>query len=102
MPTYVTSATFRREFRKLTTSQKRRFLAALRIFIEDLRAMEAGQRKSFRPGLRVRRVQGVSGIFEMTWAPDGRATFTWDDEVIEGRRHIEWRRCGTHDIFNRP
>ncbi|MDA2807370.1 hypothetical protein [Nocardiopsis suaedae] len=29
----------------------------------------------FRPGLRVKRVQGVPGVFEMTWAPDARATW---------------------------
>ncbi|HEY8637632.1 MAG TPA: hypothetical protein VIL64_00215 [Solirubrobacteraceae bacterium] len=66
-------------------------------FVTDLRA---GQR--FRPGLRVKRVQGYAGVWEMTWAPDGRATFQYGDEIVHGEPHIIWRRIGTHDVFRRP
>ena len=102
MPTHAEAGIFIRDFNKLTKSQRDRFLAALENFIADLLAIEAGQRKSFRSSLRVRKVQGLRGVFEMTWANDGRATFSWGDEVIKGRRHVEWRRCGSHDIFKRP
>ena len=34
-------------------------------------------KRSFRAGLRVKRVAGTAAIFEMTWAPDGRATFEY-------------------------
>ncbi len=64
--------------------------------------MEAGRRSSFRPGFRVKGVKGAPGVFEMTWAPDGRATFSWGEERIAGQRHVIWRRCGTHDILDRP
>lgn len=56
---------------------------------------------SFRPGLRVKRVEGTDSIFEMTWAPDGRATFEYG--TSEGRgAHVTWRRIGRHDVFRRP
>jgi hypothetical protein len=38
----------------------------------------------------------------MTWAPDGRATFQYGEEVDRGRAHVIWRRIGTHAIFRRP
>jgi hypothetical protein len=41
-------------------------------------------------------------VWEMTWAPDGRATFAYGPEVLAGQLHIVWRRIGTHDIFRRP
>ena len=58
--------------------------------------------QSFAPQLRVKRVQGHPGVWEITWAADGRATFSYGAEVIPGHPHIIWRRIGTHDIFRRP
>jgi hypothetical protein len=47
-------------------------------------------------------MEGADGIWELTWAPDGRATFEYGDPVKKGHPHIRWRRVGTHDIFKRP
>ncbi|HEV2755352.1 MAG TPA: hypothetical protein VG318_06200 [Actinomycetota bacterium] len=47
-------------------------------------------------------MQGARNVYEMTWAPNGRATFEYGDERIEGEPHVVWRRVGTHDIFDRP
>ncbi len=58
--------------------------------------------QSVAPQLRVKRMQGESGVWEMTWAADRRATFSYGAEVITGQLHIIWRRIGTHDIFRRP
>ncbi|WP_035697160.1 hypothetical protein [Glycomyces tenuis] len=55
-----------------------------------------------RPGLRVKGIKGAPGIFELTWAPDGRATWSYGGERFEGEPHIIWRRIGTHDIFKNP
>ena len=74
MPTHEESGSFLSDVRHLTPEQRIRFLMALRRFIGDLRAMEAGERRWFRRGLRVKGVRGAPGLFEMTWAPDGRAT----------------------------
>lgn len=56
----------------------------------------------FRRGLRVKAIQGAPGIFEMTWAPNGRATFQYGEERRPGEPHVIWRRIGTHGIFGRP
>ena len=56
----------------------------------------------FRKGLRVKGVQGATGIFEMTLAADGRATFEYGEPVTEGGTHVVWRRVGTHAVLDRP
>jgi hypothetical protein len=50
----------------------------------------------------VKGIKGARGLFEMTWADDGRATFEYGDAIVEGDPHIVWRRVGTHAVFNRP
>ena len=102
MPTYDYSSTFIQDISRLTDQDYARFMIALRLFIQDLQAMEAGYRTAFRRGLRVKGVKGATGVFEMTWAPDGRATFAWGDPIRKGSRHVQWRRCGKHDVLTRP
>jgi hypothetical protein len=68
------------------------------VFIEALRAGPA----SFPPGLRVKRVQGTEGVWEITFAQDGRATFAYGAEVRSGEVHVIWRRVGTHDVLADP
>lgn len=97
MPTYAWLARFRADFQRLTPAQQQAFLLAVRRFVEDLAA--GGE---FRPGLRVKGVQGAGGIFEMTWAPDGRATFEFGAQVVKGEPHVLWRRVGTHAILAKP
>jgi hypothetical protein len=40
-------------------------------------------------------------VYEVTWAPDGPATFEYGEELRVGELHVIWRRVGTHDIFRR-
>lgn len=56
---------------------------------------------NFRSSLGVKRVGGTDSIFDMTWAPDGRATFQYGDSQGAGA-HVIWRRIGTHKVFKRP
>ncbi|MGH3505021.1 MAG: hypothetical protein ACRDQA_29630 [Nocardioidaceae bacterium] len=65
-------------------------------FVADL---STGQ---FRGGLRVKRVQGTADVYEMTFAPDGRATWQYGNEVNAGQPHVIWRRMGTHDVLCHP
>lgn len=87
----------------MTPTPQAAFLAAVAPFVKDLRS---GGR--FRKGLRVKGVKGATGIFEMTWADDGRATIAYGDLVVEGESvrpgepYIIWRRVGTHAIFKQP
>lgn len=54
MPTFEVSEAFRRDVASLAPGQYARFQVAVRRFIEDLRAIEAGEQVGFRPGLRVK------------------------------------------------
>ena len=102
MPTYDWESRFDRDWSRLTASQQRHFRKARDEFVDDLKEMEAGRRSRFRRRLRVKGVKGAPGVFEMTWASDGRATFSWDEEIVSGQRHVIWRRCGDHGILKRP
>ena len=97
MPTFFRTVPFLRDWGSLTPEQKARFKVVVSQMVEDLRA-----HRGFRPGLRVKRVRKTAGIFEITWAPNGRATFEYGAEVYPGEPHIIWRRIGTHDIFQSP
>lgn len=99
MPTHDETGPFLRDYENLTPQQQDRFDSKREEFVADLMAMERGRRQGFRPGLRVKRVQGASGLFEMTWAPDGRATFSMGEPVIARKRHIVWHRVGDHSIL---
>lgn len=98
MPTFERLASFLRDFDALTPGQKAAFLRAVVMFVADLRG---GQ--GFRKSLRVKKMAGYDDdVWELTWAPDGRATFEFGAPVKEGHPHIRWRRVGTHDIFKGP
>jgi hypothetical protein len=92
---YERTRRFERDWKDLRPEDRKRFGVALKRFDEDLGS------GSFRPGLRVKRVEGTDDIFEMTWAPDGRATFEYGTPRGEGA-HVIWRRIGRHDVFRRP
>jgi hypothetical protein len=96
VPTYAWRPRFRRDFHQLSAEQQRAFLAVVRLFVEGLR------QGRLDPRLRVKRVQGRPGAWEMTWAPDGRATFEYGEEVRPGEPHVIWRRVGTHEVFREP
>jgi hypothetical protein len=97
MPTYEKLPRFQKDFGQLSPEEQDRFRQAVVKFIEDL---ERGS--GFRPGLRVRGIKGAPGIFEMTWAPNGRATFHYGQPLLEGHPHIVWRRVGTHAVLVEP
>jgi hypothetical protein len=97
MPTWDKTDRFLDDHAQLCATDRERFRRAVEKFVEDLRR---GQ--GFRPGLRVKGVEGAPGIFEMTWAPDGRATFEYGNPVHSGEPHVVWRRVGSHIIFSSP
>ena len=66
------------------------------MFVADLAAGNG-----FRPGLRVKKM-ARHDIWEMTWAPDGPATFSYGQPVRDDEVHIIWRRAGSHQIFTAP
>ena len=99
MPTFELTGRFERDWRKITSQQQEAFRKTIReAFVPDLDSPD----QPFRPGLRVKGVTAHPGVFEMTWAPDGRATFSYGEEHIPGKPHVIWRRIETHSIFTPP
>jgi hypothetical protein len=97
MQTYDKEERFLHDWAKLSREQKKRFMDSVTEMVEDLRV---GQ--GFRQGLRVKGVQRKRGVYEMTWAPDGRATFEIGKSLKDDEPHIIWRRIGGHDILDHP
>jgi hypothetical protein len=101
---FETTPAFDTDFRRLKGDFKKAFGSVVR----DSFAPACDQFAS-TPGyvwpaaLRVSRMQGTSGIWEITWlfaSPDGRATFEFvrrDGELI-----CRWRRVGDHSVFKHP
>ena len=97
MPTYEWERVFGRQFVALDGDSQETFLAAVAQFVEDLQ-----HGRPMRRSLRVKPVRGHDGVFEMTWAANGRATFAYGEEQSPAQGHIIRRRIGSHDIFRRP
>lgn len=97
MPTFSRTPRFVDDLKRLTAEQRQRFTSTVvDQFVIDLKAGR------FRAGLRVKRVQATARVWEMTWAPDGRATFEYGEEQRPGEPHIIWRRVGAHEVLKRP
>jgi len=96
MPTWDQLERFRQDLKNLTPQERKAFKRAVERFVADLRTGK------FRKGLRVKKMSGHDDLWEMTWAPDGRATFQYGEPIQKGEQHVIWRRIGTHDIFDRP
>lgn len=97
MPTYDRLPGFVREYLRLTSAQRALFMDAVEDMVEDMKA-----RRPFRPDLRVHQVQKVAGVWEMTWAHNGRATFMYGTGPDPDEQHIIWRHIGGHEILERP
>jgi hypothetical protein len=97
MPTYTKLPRFQKDFNQLSAAEQERFREAVRRFVEDLQ-----RGRGLRAGLRIRGIQGAPGIYEMTWAPDGRATFHYGEPIVKGEVHVVWRRVGSHAVLTNP
>ncbi|MEV6549277.1 hypothetical protein AB0M57_11250 [Streptomyces sp. NPDC051597] len=97
VPTYETLPRFAADLQHLTPAQRRRFRRAVTVFVDDLRT-----RQHFRASLRIKRVHGAPGVFELTWDGNGRATWSYGPEIRPGKQHIIWRRIGSHAILAGP
>lgn len=97
MPTFEWLAAFSADLKRLDATDRAAFEHAVEQFVEDMR-----RGSGVRKGLRVKRVRGSADIWELTWAPDGRATWQYGSERRVGEPHVIWRRIGGHEIFKQP
>jgi hypothetical protein len=96
-PTYEATVGFAREFARLSREQDRAFRQAIAKLVAALR-----DGREPPNSLRIKRVQGAKGVWELSYSGDGRATFRYGTEIKSGERHIVWLRVGGHDILVRP
>ena len=99
MPTHSQKAAFMRAYMRLPHTQRMQFKMALQEFVSALLDMESGRANTFPLKLRIKKVKGVEGCWEMTWAQNGRAVFSWGQEQQPGKRHVVWLDIGDHDIL---
>src|SRR4030088_3090004 len=99
MPTFELTSRFERDWRRLTSQQRDAFRKVVQ---EAIVPDQDAPARPFRPGLRVTGVTAHPGVFEMTRAPDGRATFSYGEERVPGKAHVICRRIGAHPIFTPP
>jgi len=97
MPTREILPQFWRDWARLTLEQQQAFRLAVGKLVDDLKAGGG-----LRAGLRVKGVRGTPGVYELTWASDGRATFSYGRSVVGDEPHTVWRRLGTHEILREP
>lgn len=94
MPKYTFREGFMREWRKLKPSEQRLFETAWRAIVTNLKAG-----KGLPAPPLVEKMSSLD-IYEVRWAPNGRATFHIDRQ--DGEDVIIWRRIGDHEIYKRP
>lgn len=97
MPTYDWLPSFGDDRKHLTEAQYRAYLIAVAHMVADLKTGNG-----FRKGLRIKKMQGHDGIWELTFGDDLRATFEYGESQTPGDIHVTWRRIGTHKVFKRP
>lgn len=105
---YLFTARARADLGGLSTEERAMFAAAARSFSHACdRDIDPQARATWPAGLRVKKVRGAPGVWEMTWSfagPDGRATWEWStvDVVGDDEPAILWRRIGNHRVFDNP
>ena len=100
---YELTGSFDADWRDLSPDHRRLFREAVEA-INRAYAQRGSRPIPYWPAhLRIKRVQGHPGIWELTWSfagPDGRATFEF--VTVDGDTGIRWRRVGSHAIFREP
>lgn len=100
---YDRTAAFKSDYRDLSHEEKEMFRRAVVEINAAYARRRSGGKIQWPAKLRVKRIRGTAGIWEMTWSfagPDGRATF----EIRQEGDHpvLLWRRVGGHEIFAGP
>ena len=98
MPTYDATEAFRRAFAKLDARTAAAFLAAVALFVEELK--ERGFAPPFLPRLRVHKLSGLD-LWSLSFGDGMRAVFRVAEPVVEREVHVVWEFIGDHDAYKR-
>ena len=105
MPTFSREHHFENDLRHLKQTERDQFRSALREFIDSLLQWEdvgCPWPPPFPAALRIKDLSGYPGLWELTWARDGRCTWRFGSQLLPGKAHVVWRRIGGHEIFKDP
>ena len=97
-PTFDRLAQFKRDYARLTSAQRELFCAAVKKFVAPLSTTPPGD--VGEP--LVRELKEHPGFFEMRFARDARAIYTFGTAVRPGQPHVVWCRIGNNDALDRP
>ncbi|HUA05509.1 MAG TPA: hypothetical protein VMB27_16505 [Solirubrobacteraceae bacterium] len=97
-PTFERLAQFKRDYAKLTQSERQLFRAAVKKFVTPL-----GTTPPSEPGQpQLRELSEHPGFFEMRFGADARAIYTFGDAIRRGQPHVIWCRVGRGATLDKP
>jgi len=97
-PTFERLAQFKRDYAKLTQSERQLFRAAVKKFVTPLGTTPPSELGA--PQLR--ELGDHPGFFEMRFGDDARAIYTFGQAVRRGQPHVIWCRIGSGDTLDKP
>jgi hypothetical protein len=97
-PTFERLSQFKRDYAKLTPSDRQLFRAAVKKFVAPLGTTPPSD--SGAP--QVRELSDHPGFVEMRFGAASRAIYTFGQAVRRGQPHVIWCRVGSGDTLDKP
>jgi hypothetical protein len=97
-PTFDRLAQFKRDYAKLTPSQRESFRAAVKKFVAPFSTTPPG---GFGQPL-VQELKEHPGYYELRFAADTRAIYTFGQAIRRAQPHVVWCRIGSNDALDQP
>jgi hypothetical protein len=95
-PTFERLAQFKRDYAKLTPSERQLFRAAVKRFVSPLATTPPSD-----PGaVQLRELGDHPGFYELRFGADTRAIYTFGQAVRPGQPHVIWCRIGSTDTLD--
>jgi hypothetical protein len=97
-PTFDRLAQFKRDYEKLTQSQRDRFRAAVKMFVAPF---STGPLPDVG-GALIRELRDHPGFYELRLDADTRAIYTFGVAIRRGQPHVVWCRIGSDEVLDQP
>ncbi|HET7049475.1 MAG TPA: hypothetical protein VFI54_14525 [Solirubrobacteraceae bacterium] len=97
-PTFDRLAQFKRDYAKLTPPQRDLFRAAVKKFVAPFSTTPPGE--FGQP--HIRELKEHPGYYELRFATDTRAIYTFGEAIRRGQPHVVWCRIGSDGVLDQP
>jgi hypothetical protein len=97
-PTFDRLAQFKRDYAKLTPPQREQFRAAVKKFVAPFSTTPPGDAGA----TLVRELTEHPGYYELRFATDTRAIYTFGQAIRRGQPHVVWCRIGSDAALDQP